>query len=643
MNINDRQNAHNDIDHIFKNLFPAQAMPERPEQIALSHRMLDAMLGGGIALCDAGTGIGKTYAYLVAGTVYSRFRAACGLGAKPILVSTSSIALQTAARDEYLPLLSGLLTEDGMIAQPLRAVIRKGKSHYVCDARLERRLGQLDLQKKNWKAGAALLSLRGQLDMDEAAHLSGYDRERVCVPRICDCGREDCRYHAFLEDCDSGRYLFQICNHNLLLADAIHRGSGRKPILPDACALIVDEAHKLPETARQMFGVTLAADDIRALTHSLRGERFLLAAEVLTDSAKSLLRKLDRPPEGRPFDHYQKSLTAPERSLTVINRQLHGLLTMPTRRKLDQLSTTVTLFHQGHPDMVFYTEEDAHGGTMLCATIADLTAQLRQTLWRQLRPVILTSGTMAVGEDFRRFKEETGLLTDSRVTESASLSPFDYKKNCLLYLPRHPPHQKAADYYHQLSGEIATLLRAAQGHALVLFTSYAAMSAVKERLKGQTSYPLFTMGRNAVHTMEQFKGQPGSVLLATGAAWEGFDFPGDCVSLLIIPRLPFAVPDALKEKEREKYPGLKSFIRAVAVPEMQIKLKQGFGRAIRTETDTCVIAILDERAAKGQRYRKDVLTALPEMPVTGSLREVERFIRRVKADDYFREVSAWLM
>ena len=136
--------------------------------------------------------------------------------------------------------------------------------------------------------------------------------------------------------------------------------------LSKACALIVDEAHKLPETARQMFGVTLAAEDIRALTHSLRGERFLLAAEVLTDSAKSLLRKLDRPPEGKPFDHYAKSLAAPERSLTVINRQLHGLLTMPIRRKLDRLSTTVTLFHQGHPDMVFYTEEDAHGGTMLC-------------------------------------------------------------------------------------------------------------------------------------------------------------------------------------------------------------------------------------------------------------------------------------
>ncbi len=435
MNTNDnRQNAHNEIDHIFQDLFPTRNMAERPEQAALCHRMLDAMVEGGIALCDAGTGIGKTYAYLVAGTVYSRFRAACGLERKPILVSTSSIALQTAARDEYLPLLSDVLTEDGMIAHPLQAVIRKGKSHYVCDMRLEQRLGQLDLRKKNWKAGAALLSLRGQLDMDEATHLSHYDRERVCVPQICDCQREDCRYRAFLEDCDSGRYLFQICNHNLLLADAIHRGSGRKPILPDACALVVDEAHKLPETARQMFGVTLAAEDIRALTHSLRGERFLLAAEVLTDSAKSLLRKLDRLPEGKPFDQYAKSLAAPERSLTVIDRQLHGLLTPATRRRLKNVSSTVSLFHQGHPDIVFYTEEDTHGGTMLCATIADLTAQLRHTLWQQERPAVLTSATLAVGKDFRRFKEETGLLTDSRVTESVALSPFDYQRNCPMPL-----------------------------------------------------------------------------------------------------------------------------------------------------------------------------------------------------------------
>ena len=148
------------------------------------------------------------------------------------------------------------------------------------------------------------------------------------------------------------------------------------------------------------------------------------------------------------------------------------------------------------------------------------------------------------------------------------------------------------------------------------------------------------MGRSAIHTTEQFKAHPGSVLLATGAAWEGFDFPGDCVSLLIIPRLPFPVPNALKEKERENHPTLRLFIRAVVVPEMQIKLKQGFGRAIRTETDTCVVAILDERAAKGRRYRRDVLAALPRMPVTGSLEDVKRFIQAVKGNDYFMEVAS---
>ena len=162
------------------------------------------------------------------------------------------------------------------------------------------------------------------------------------------------------------------------------------------------------------------------------------------------------------------------------------------------------------------------------------------------------------------------------------------------------------------------------------------MSAIKERL-AEMSLPwtIFTLGRNAVHTTQQFKSEPGSVLLATGAAWEGFDFPGDCVSLLVIPRLPFSHPDALKERKRTEYPDLRSFVRAVVVPEMQIKLKQGFGRAIRTETDTCVVAILDERSAPGQRHFEAMRAALPEMPVTDSLENVVEFIYRVKSRKYF--------
>ena len=629
-----RKDAREDIDHIFKDLLPIQGMPERPEQIALSHRMLEAMQGGGIALCDAGTGIGKTYAYLVAGVVFHGLRPS-----RPILISTSSIALQKAVRDEYLPFLSTVLIADGMIAEPIQAVIRKGKSHYVCDQRLERRLGQLDLRKKNWRAGNALLFLREKLDMDEAPRLSSYDREQVCVPKVCDCGREDCRYRTFLDSCDGGQYPFQICNHNLLLADAIHRGTGRQPILPDSLAIIIDEAHKLPETARHMFGVTLRAEDIQGLIHDLRREKYLLAADALADTSRLFLRKLERPRNpDRRFSEYARLLVAPNRALTVVQKQVNPLLSPSTRRRLEKLASTVALFSEGHPDMVFYLAEDARDTVMLCATVADLTAQLQSTLWSQPRPIVLTSGTLAVGSDFRRFREEAGLLEDSRVTESVSLSPFDYRENCLLYAPQFPSGQKNEMYYDKLANEIALLLDAACGHALVLFTSYAAMSAVKERLSEKDLvWPLFTLGRNAVHTTEQFKASPGSVLLATGAAWEGFDFPGDCVSLLVIPRLPFARPDALKEKERESFPNLHSFIRDIVVPEMQIKLKQGFGRAIRTETDTCVVAILDERSVPGQRYFEDVKAVLPDMRITDSLQEVEAFIRSVKGPDYFRE------
>lgn len=637
-----RQNAHNEIDHIFRDLLPAQGMAERPAQITLSHQMLDAMLEGGIALCDAGTGIGKTYAYLVAGTAFHRFRAAQGLPPRPLLISTSSIALQDAVLNDYLPLLSKLLLADGMLQAPLRAILRKGKAHYVCDERLKQRLQAVDLRRKNPKAREALLSLRDHLDLDMAVHLSGYDRERVCVPQICDCGHGDCRYLCFMDACDSGRYQFQICNHNLLLADAIHRSTGKRPIFPEYSGLVMDEAHKLPETARQMFGVTFMAEEFRSLIHSLRRERYLLASETLAAAAEPLLKELSRPWDTeRPFSHFAGLLAGPNRTLLVIHQQLRDLLTPSARKQLEQVSSKSELFRSRRPEMVFYTAEDERGGSMLCASAADLTAQFRQTLWRQDKPMIMASGTLAVGRDFRHFRKETGLLADGRVREFVAPSPFDYSRNCLLYLPHIPPNQGDKDYYDQLAEAIIALLDAAHGHALALFTSYAAMSAVKERLRrGTLNYPLFTLGRNSAHTMERFKASPGSVLLATGAAWEGFDFPGDCVSLLIIPRLPFPLPDAHREKEREKHPTLRAFLRAVVVPEMQIKLKQGFGRAIRTETDTCVVAILDERAAQGRRYFTDMIAALPEMPVTDSLTEVERFIRTVKAESYFQEGAA---
>lgn len=320
----------------------------------------------------------------------------------------------------------------------------------------------------------------------------------------------------------------------------------------------------------------------------------------------------------------------------VIKEEIRHLLSPAGKQQLNEILSTALTIYEERRNMIRYTEQNDHGGTNLCATVSNLDDKLQHTLWDQPRPFLLTSGTLAVGRDFHRFKMESGLIDDERVTETVAPSPFDYRKNCLLYLPKSPPHFQSADYYDALTSEIAKLLQASHGHGLVLFTSYAAMSAVKERLmKKKLPWPLMAMGRNAVHTTERFKDQPGSVLLATGAAWEGLDFSGDSVSMLIIPRLPFAHPDAISENERKKYPTLRDFIRSVVTPAMQIKLRQGFGRAIRTEHDTCAVAILDERAVCGARYFGDMRTALPDMQITRNLCDVQTFMRQVKTEDYF--------
>jgi ATP-dependent DNA helicase DinG len=356
--------------------------------------------------------------------------------------------------------------------------------------------------------------------LDKANKLSDYDRSRVCVPNFCDCDRKSCRYQDFRKQCRSKRYLFQICNHNLFLADVNHRETGRQPLLSDYCALILDESHKLPEAAQET------------------------------------------------------------------------------------LTTAVS------------------------------------TVWNLPVGMVVTSGTLAVNADFSRFRADAELQHNGRVTESVSPSPFNYFQNCLLYLPEQPPmlvSEKMSDYYDALTAEITRLIHAAYGHTLVLFTAYSAMSAVAERL--EVPYRVFTMWKNGGQALANFKAHPGAVLLATGAVWEGIDFPGDCVSLLIIPRLPFAVPDARKRRKQEAYPNLQAYIQDVVVPEMQIKLRQGFGRAIRTETDTCVIAILDDRAAPEGRYHRATLEALPETKCTSDLEDISRFMLEHKADQYFKPAN----
>ena len=189
-----------------------------------------------------------------------------------------------------------------------------------------------------------------------------------------------------------------------------------------------------------------------------------------------------------------------------------------------------------------------------------------------------------------------------------------------------------ADASHRLEDR-PLLLRSY--HALVLFTAYRQMAEVRALTDGQWTYPTYQAWRNGGKIIRQFKQSGNGVLFAAGSCWEGIDFPGDMVSLLIIAKLPFPIPDPVSDYKRQQYPNLRDYINAEVIPEMQKKLRQGFGRAIRTEQDSCVVAILDERAGIGGKYRDAALAALPTCPTTEKIEDVQQFIREQKRPDYF--------
>lgn len=633
-------------DRIFMEILPAKGMTVRENQIKLCHAMLDAMMHHNIALCDAGTGIGKTYSYLVAGLIKSRYEDM----KSPVLISTSSIALQNAIINEYIPFLSDALTEYGIIDKPLRAVVRKGKNRYVCDRRLSERLRGIDHSKKNRQQRNALISLTQTIDLDSAVDLSEFDKVRVHVENCSKCRYSECRYRSFIKQSKSPAYDFQICNHNLLIADTLHRHEGLRPVLPGYCALIIDEAHKLPDAVDQMFRTELEPDLISFLLDGLRDEGFLIARSRLQKAfapLKACLSAISFEDEIRtvrfPNTAKQQHLlnTMKEESstvCTVLNRELSRDLSFKLNSLVEKLTTLSNLSEA----QIRYAERCEDGSTKLCAAPLNAENNMRKLLWDTSDSAVFTSGTLSVGSDFSRFEDAVGLNgCKSRIDESVYSSPFDYRRNCLLYIPNERICMDRSEpdvYYDALAKKILSLINATHGHTLVLFTSYTAMSEVHARLlKQDLSVALFAMRRLSDGAIEQFKASGNGVLLGTGSMWEGMDFPGDLVSSLIIPRLPFAVPDALSEAKRNGFLCLKDYLERVVVPDMQIKLRQGFGRAIRTEADSCVISILDERAASGQRYNGAVKAALPDMPVTSCISEVARFIWRHKPEEYFLE------
>ncbi len=655
--------ARNFLRNIFVSILPKHGMEYRENQAALALEMLQALQENKLALCEAEVGTGKTHAYILAVTVHNLF-SECRLST---VISTSTIALQKALTEEYIPQISDILMEHRIIDKPLSFVVRKGKSHYACDSRVKGY--RASISHNNRMEDKELLStLTGlftgacPLDLD-GLPLTDYVKSCICVERChvnCDLF-SICRYRDFIRKAQTLYYDFQIANHNLVLADVLSRRSGRKPLFPPHGLVIFDEAHKLLDAARQMYGMTLENVELERLVSSIyhaiggnnpdKAEIVKLCDTVLRQN--SLLFEALKYSAGTGYGRNcyavqidlncilaLKTLMAVLRRLSVLffttSREKKELYDRLVNRMEKQEAKLSILFH--HSQSILWLEMTGAAACRVCALPKQLDYLLFEDIWSADIPFILTSGTLSVGGDFSHFKRDNGIaIAESRrIFETSKASPFDYSNNALLYLPRDLPFPTAVDgnYFQAVTGRLMELIEATHGHTMILFTSYRMMEQVYDELSKQiTAFPLLRMGKGRLDALEAFRKSGNGILCASDSAGEGIDLAGDILSSLIVVRLPFPAPDPVLEYEKSLYSDFYGYLNEIIVPGMLIKLRQWIGRGIRRESDTCVFSILDSRV--NHRYRNDVLSALPDMPVTEQLSDVERFILSKKDRRYF--------
>lgn len=655
--------AKNLLQHIFENILPQHGMNCRKNQIDLSLEMLQALQENKLALCEAEVGTGKTHAYILAVTIHNLF----SKQKLPTVISSSTIALQKALTEEYIPQISEILLEHRIIDKPLSFMVRKGKSHYACDSRVKgyqssiSHNGRME-DKELLHVLNGLFTGSHTLDLD-GLPLTDYVKARICVER-CDrnCSLYTvCRYRGFIRKALTFGYDFQIANHNLILADVLSRKNGRNRLFPQSGVIIFDEAHKLLEAARQMYGMTLENAELERLTASIyhaiggnnsdKAEIVKLCEEMLLQNA--LLFEALKKVAGISYD---KNCYAVEinlncilaiKALMSVLRRLSVLFFTTSYEKRERYDRLVSRMEKldaklsillNYSQSILWLELTGAVSCRVCALPKQLDYLLFEDIWRENVPYILTSATLSVRGDFSRFKRTGGIsiAEQNRIFETSKSSPFDYQENALLYLPREipSPNEEGNGYFQSVVEHLENLVEATHGHTLILFTSYRMMEKVHDELSRRiTGFPLFRMGKGRLDALDNFRKSGKGILCASDSAGEGIDLAGDILSSLIVVRLPFPAPDPVLEYEKTLYTDFYGYLNEVIVPGMLIKLRQWIGRGIRRESDTCVFSILDSRA--NHRYKEDILSALPDMPVTHQLSDVKNFITAKKPDAYF--------
>ena len=650
------------IDIIFNVVMPSYGYNIRKAQIDLSKTMYKGFTEKQVAICEAEVGTGKTLAYMVASLVARLvYKRKYGQDL-PVTITTSSIELQKAIVEQEIPKLSAMLMSFRIITKPLKAVLRKGKEHFLCSYRYKGYLTNIskypDSNSRTINALETMIKNDCDIDLDKLT-IPNAIKSKICVKGSC-FGCEKCslcKYTQYVSDATEETGIdFQVANHNMYLASQKNSVPGKKGIIKDSCFVVVDEAHKLKEAAETTFGEVLCQSDIPEYLNAVHtlcsDKKNLQEYKNLVSKAFSVQDELfvflNNSRRLSDVDEESCTVIIVERTLASIIDKLINLIRNIERLKVranyylpitgKSLITILTALKDDKSNII-WMNTDENSEMYVCSVPRDITKQLKESVWDRDVSHVLTSGTMSDGTDFEYFKEENGLseIENRLILESTTESPFNYKMNARLYVPLGLPFpdNKDEQYIETISKEIYKIIEATNGHTAILFTSYRLLETVYEKLAYKLSkYELFKMTRGTNSVISDFKKSENGILFASGSMWEGVDCVGDCLSSVIIVKLPFPMRSVLMEEKKNCCFDVNEFVNRYCTPNMLIKLRQGVGRLIRSETDTGVISILDPRA-RSLSYTGKVFKAMEKYPVIRTIEEVSEFIKSVKSDEYF--------
>lgn len=629
----------------------------RPGQIKMAAEVLTAFEQKRHLIVEAGTGTGKTLAYLVPAIAYALDKK------QRVIISTGTKNLQEQLMEKDIPFLLDILPGK------FKAAYMKGRANYACLYRIKKAedqpilTGMADLDYfaeigdwvKNTETGdrAELSDLPENLSFWPQINAKGDTCLGQKCPDFNECFVTKMRQRASEAD-------IVIVNHHLFFADLGVRQTEFGAVLPDYSAVIFDEAHLLEDIASDYFGFQVSNFQIDELVRdtqnlpitdiALNRDLSNLCARLVNFADQFWVRftqgrgqdgRFALPPEsfatvsktgevtptalGETYFHVDNALERIETALDVAAKNSPEIESVVRRTRQARFDLDF-IAKQSEKNYVYWFERRGRG-TFLCASPIDVSVLLQERLFEKVETAVLTSATLSSSGKFDFLKKRLG-LTGPNTSTLLAPSGFDYQNQTVLYLPDPLPDPRHEDYTAAAANEIVNILNATNGRAFVLSTSISGMTALYEAVSRRVDFQCFLQGTaSKAGILEKFKTTPNAVLFATSSFWQGVDVRGEQLSCVIIDRLPFAVPTDPLVAARTRYideNGGKSFME-YSVPQAIINLKQGIGRLIRSKTDKGVIAILDPRI-RTKFYGRDFINSLPKCKITSNLSDIGHII-----------------